>query len=279
MSLSIHLPHFLREGLARQVNLRQMLASHVEVSHLEINMPTLPSDLEGFRVVHVSDLHVGEGMWGPEYAGEAAFAVHDAEPDLVVNTGDYLQGEPAISKVLEVAQAFVLGREPNSSHPATLSILGNHDYYAGPDMVDQLKSSLESHDVCLLVNTATCVEPDQGGISFVGLTDDEPGFEDGIAALLSAGRPRIVLLHEPDLAERLPSGSADLILAGHTHGGQFTIPGMEHLIVRWGCDSRYVAGMYTVNGMPMYVNRGLGCTGIPLRFRAHPEVTVIRLTR
>jgi predicted MPP superfamily phosphohydrolase len=158
-------------------------------------------------------------------------------------------------------------------------VFGNHDFYAGEQIVADLQSRLTSLGVTMLVNRATCIAQERGGISVVGLTTEAPGFEEAVDRLLESARPRIALMHEPDLAERLPPDSADLILAGHTHGGQITLPGLEAIIVRLFSGSSYVQGMYRVNGMRMYVNRGLGSTGMPLRFRAHPEVAVIRLAR
>jgi len=87
------------------------------------------------------------------------------------------------------------------------------------------------------------------------------------------------LVHVPDLVEKIPRGAADLVLAGHTHGGQFTLPFLEQHIVRYGCGSNYVDGLNTINDMPVYINRGLGYTGFPVRFRARPEVALVRLVR
>jgi predicted MPP superfamily phosphohydrolase len=77
----------------------------------------------------------------------------------------------------------------------------------------------------------------------------------------------------------LPAEVADLILSGHTHGGQVALPGLAGPTVRLLTGSRYVDGMYDVNGSPVYINRGLGCVGLPVRFRANPEVTLITLSR
>lgn len=218
-------------------------------------------------------------MWTPVEAAEAAELVHAARPDVVVNTGDYLQEEPPIEKVGHVASRFLLGQHPAVSGPANLAVLGNHDYYAGDENVAELSAHLESLGVCMLVNRGACVVSWSQGVSFVGLTDDAPGFDGAVAALLSSARPRIALVHEPDLAERLPPGCADLVLAGHTHGGQITLPGMKPFITRRFAKSNYVEGLYRINEMPVYVNRGLGCSGLPIRFRARPEVALIRLVR
>jgi predicted MPP superfamily phosphohydrolase len=106
----------------------------------------------------------------------------------------------------------------------------------------------------------------------------QPRFDAAIAALLDAPRPRIVLIHEPDLAGWLPARGVDLVLAGHTHGGQATLPFLERVIVRAFARSHFVEGWYSVNDNLMYVNRGLGFTGYPLRVRVRPEVAIFRLS-
>jgi predicted MPP superfamily phosphohydrolase len=106
-----------------------------------------------------------------------------------------------------------------------------------------------------------------------------PGFDRAVEDVLASSRPRIALVHEPEVAERLPWGAADLVLCGHTHGGQITLPGLEPFIVRRFAKTKYVEGIYQIQGMPVYVNRGLGTTGLPIRFRARPEVALITLVR
>lgn len=248
----------------------------LEVSRFDLRLPDLPSQLDGFCIAQVSDLHIGEGVWGPERADEASQVLREAGPDVIVNTGDFLEETPPWERVAEVAYLF--GAPAQDAH-RNLAILGNHDYYAGPDAVEVLKSHLDDLGIEVLENRSVCVEHHGAGITFVGITDEVPGYEDAVNQLLRADRPRIALVHVPDLAERLPSGAADLILAGHTHGGQITVPLLEGFIVRAFCGSRYVEGMYVVNANRLYVNRGLGCVGLPLRVRAAPEITILRLLR
>jgi hypothetical protein len=236
--------------------------------------------MEGFTIAQVSDLHVGAAThWVPRWAGEAAEAVRRASVDVVVNTGDFYWKQPPAAKARAYAVKFMLHKRGVASRAVNLAILGNHDYYAPVQLRNELVHELEESGINVLTNEAVCVPRGSDGISFVGLTDEEDSFERGIHVLQSCSRPRVALVHKPDLAEKLPRGAADLVLAGHTHGGQFTLPGLEKTIVRHGCGSNYVEGLYTINDMPVYVNRGLGCTGLPVRFRARPEVTLIRLHR
>jgi predicted MPP superfamily phosphohydrolase len=208
---------------------------------------------------------------------EAVEALRLTLPDLLLNTGDFLQHEPPAAKVAEAMHSIVLAaRELGTPH---MAILGNHDYYTGEESVALLSTWLRELDVDLLTNEMREVEIHGGRVTVAGMSEDAPGIEEAIGRLIRSLRPRIVMVHAPEVAERLPEGSADLVLAGHTHGGQITIPFLEKAIVRRFSGSRYVEGLYSINGNPVYVNRGLGCTGIPFRFRARPEVSFFRLAR
>jgi len=264
--------------LAHLVPLRRFLTSHVEVRRLDVRLPDLPPALDGFCIAQVSDLHVGVGMWLPLFIAEAAEIIRSESPHMVVNTGDYFQEEPPVEKVIAVARQFLIEPGPDTATPANLAVLGNHDYWAGDDAVAELTRCLEDLGVHVLVNRGVCVYRNGAGISFVGLTDDD-GFEEAVATLLASSRSRIALIHQPDLVESLPSGAADLVLSGHTHGGQITLPGLERFVTRRIAHSKYVGGWNRINHMPVYVNRGFGTSGLPIRFRAPPEVTFFRLVR
>jgi predicted MPP superfamily phosphohydrolase len=198
---------------------------------------------------------------------------------VIVDTGDFMVGLPPVEKVAAAAARLVPNWPPQVRGLTRLAVVGNHDYYAGDDAVAELESALESLGVRVLRNRAACVPRGDVGISFFGLTPEAPGADEVVTMLERAPHPRIVLVHEPDEAERLPPGSADLVLSGHTHGGQIALPGLTRWTVRHFNGSRYVHGMYHINRNRVYVNRGLGCTGLPFRFRAAPELTIIRLLR
>jgi uncharacterized protein len=257
----------------------QRLEPELQVTRLDVRIPDLPVELEGFRIAQISDLHVGPGEWKPGRLTEVIETLKQVQPDVVVNTGDFMQDRPPIANVLDVATELQPDGDRKDPGPTNLAIFGNHDYYAGDEMVDELRRELEAAGIQVLVNAGVCIARDGRGISFVGLTADVPGFDQGIARLLDVERPRILLIHEPDLLELVPAGAADLALAGHTHGGQVVLPGLQRLIVKLFCSSRYTEGMTRVNDIPMYINRGLGCTGLPIRFGASPELTVLRLVR
>lgn len=258
-----------------------LLEPRLDVTRLELRVQNLPLELDGFRIAQISDLHLGEGTWRPIHVQDAVDLLRAEDPDVVVNTGDYMQGEPALERLLLTAERFVLPDKPSVTGPRNIAILGNHDYFPGVDVAAHLAEGLRAIGVAVLENDGVCVSRNAAGISFVGLTGEEGGaeFEAGLEALATASPPRVALVHKPDMARLIPPDGANLILCGHTHGGQIVIPGLRRWTVRHFCGSHFVEGLYEVNGIPTYVNRGLGCTGLPFRLRAAPEVTFIRLRR
>ena len=275
----VSIPHSWLLALARGVDLTGLGASHLEVCRLDVPVADLPAELDGFCIAQISDLHVGEGAWGPPHRQEVVDALYAADPDVVINTGDFLQWEPDIERVGCLASRLVLPCMERVHTDRNIAILGNHDYYPGQETAQKLRLELESIGLRVLENDGVCIPRGGAAVSFIGLTADAPGWDQGIERLLAATHPRIALVHAPDSAEYLPRGAADLVLAGHTHGGQFTLPGLESWVAWKFARTRYVAGMYSINEMPVYVNRGLGMTGLPLRFRARPELTLLRLVR
>lgn len=256
-----------------------MLKPDLELRRLAVRIRDLPPALDGFRIAQISDLHVGLGDWMPFHADRVVDAIQSERPDVIVDTGDFMVGEPPIGKVASTAARFLPSWPSQVRGPTNLVILGNHDYYAGPEIVLALETALESLDIRVLRNQGACVEKGDAGLSIFGLTPQASGADEVANMLAMAPRPRIVLVHDPDDAEMLPPGSVDLVLSGHTHGGQIALPGLREWAVRHFNGSRYVQGMYHINGNRVYVNRGLGCTGLPVRFRAAPELTIIQLSR
>lgn len=256
---------------------QRVLSPRLDISYQTLTVSNLPPALRGMRLVQVSDIHVGPGSWWPYHLDRALAAIKEAEPDLLINTGDWIWRRPSIGRVQEAWSRIAV--EARRRGIPQVAILGNHDYYAGQSLVRQLREGLVACGVVVLENDVRTVEVRGEKIRIAGLTDDatDSAFEVGVSALERAERPVIALIHEPDPSLRLPAGSADLILSGHTHGGQITIPGLTPWIVRTIAKSHFMEGVYNVNRVPLYVNRGLGTVGVPVRFRAPPEITVITL--
>ncbi len=240
------------------------------VSRIELVIPRLPAALDGLLVAQLSDLHVGDRV-KPELIRRAVDAVNAARPDLVAITGD------VTDHGCEVDQAVAeLGRLETR---CVYAILGNHDYHAGGRRADVLAEALAGLGMTVLRNGAVAYERAGARLWVVGLDDPCTGRDDlakATAGLGPADYPRLLLTHSPQTIGALRRGDADLVLAGHTHGGQIFVPVLTGLLLRWGY-SRFSHGLYWRRGIALYVNRGLGSLGLPARFLRRPEVTLLRL--
>jgi predicted MPP superfamily phosphohydrolase len=244
-----------------------------EVVTVPIPLSGLPRALDGFTIVQLSDLHLGL------FAGEAEIAaaedlVRKARPDLVVITGDLVDFDPHYAAHVGrlVRRLGPLARE------GVVAVPGNHDYYAG---VDKILDAAREGGCAILRNRGRVIGAKTAGFALLGVDDVwgqrvVPGAGPDLARALAdvpPDLPRVLLCHNPVF---FPSASRDigLQLSGHTHGGQI------NAFVRpadWVLPYDYVAGLYERDGARLYVNRGFGTAGPPLRIGAPPEITRIVL--
>ena len=261
-----------------------------EVRRVSAAIPGLPRDLEGLRILHLSDLHAAWLARHPALAARTVALANAERADLVVYTGDL--GTPAEAS----AAPEVLGRI--AAPLGRFAVLGNHDLGSAEHahdnwqdesgkraLIEELRELLARQGTRLLVNELTRVARGEAGLELYGTAIQDPhhGYRDADLAPLEpppgAGWLRILLTHSPDLWGDAVAGrlAAPLTLAGHTHGGQLGLelgplrlsPAML-MFRRW-------AGPYREGGQLLYVNRGLGCFGVPFRAGVAPELTVITL--
>jgi len=234
---------------------------------------------DGYRIVQLSDLHVGAGV--PEdYLRGAVERTNGLRPDLVVLTGDFVHrgGTPALA---ERAGALVAGlRAPDG----VLAVPGNHDLgvYASTATARArrnlaLEGALREAGVTLLAGDVVRIARPGGAVLPIAGYQDlwGGGFDARAVDLRRLGGPAVALSHNPDTADDLARAGAALILSGHTHGGQVSIPflGPPLLPVR---DRRHYAGPYDLGATRLYVNRGVGWLR-RVRLFVRPEVTLHRL--
>lgn len=238
----------------------------LDVQELILRVPDLPPGLDGLRVAQITDLHV-TCHGPPGVLGRALEAIDAARPDLVALTGDLVDRGPEI----EIAADALA---PLASRPV-FAVFGNHDYYSGSRHVDRMVGLLRDRGIRGLRNESVPFERNGSTVWIVGLDFPLGGDsqESIVEAMQSLPRPRLLLTHTAEDVERLPPSSADLALAGHTHGGQIYVPVLTRSLLdrKFG---GYASGRYCVNGIPTYINRGLGSLGIEARFLRRPEVTV-----
>lgn len=240
-----------------------------EVEDVLAPVPGLPRVLDGYTIAQISDLHVGTFVGERELA-EGLSRVDGLRPDLLVVTGDLIDFDPGRTPLLVRFLRAVRARD------GIVAILGNHDYYSG---VAEIVATLRAGGIDVLVNAGkTLRAADGGGFALLGVDDlwarrsggEGPDLTRALS-MVPPDAPRILLAHQPAFFEEA-CGKVALQLSGHTHGGQIN-PGFRPIDLF----SRYVAGRYERAGSTLWVNRGFGVVGPPVRLGAPPEVTRIVL--
>lgn len=251
---------------------------HLEVIEQTIRLRHLPEAFHGLRIAQVSDIHYDE-YTEPFFVREMVRRINALNPDIVVLTGDFVTAEllpPRISARLSYPCAEILN---GIQCPHRFASLGNHDALVGrPVVVDALKV----HGIPTLVNSSLPFERDGGRLWFAGLRsslEDAPNLNEAMPRLAGPNEPVILLAHEPDYALHVVKhGGVDLMLSGHTHGGQIRLPLIgtpQSMLPRGG--RRFIQGYFNLGLLQLYVNRGIGTVKFPARFLCPPEITVFTL--
>ena len=225
---------------------------------LEVPVDGLPAALDGLRIAHLSDFHLGRISRGGVAVGKAVAWVRERHPDLVVVTGDLLshpRGRAQLDEFLTGLEAF--------------AVLGNHDVAVTRDPFSR-RAELGGLPATLLLDDSQTVERRGTRIQIAGVAPWPVGPvppPDGQAAL------RVLLTHYP----RLTAPGYRLVLAGHMHAGQIVLPYPGGKIRFAHLRARLAEGLYRREGITLHVSPGLGTTFLPLRFFARPEVTELVL--
>ncbi|HSN92871.1 MAG TPA: metallophosphoesterase [Anaeromyxobacteraceae bacterium] len=231
-------------------------------------VPGLDPAHEGLKVAQLSDLHVGPKT-PPGLVRAAIEEVNRFEPDLVALTGDFLSFRR--SEVDTMRQLLGGLAAP------TFAVLGNHDHWVDPRGAREALLGL-GYEV--IDNAWTTIRLRGAPLAVVGVGDLSTGNADvplATRGLPPQGTP-LVLAHGPSTADPLAAlGRAALCLSGHTHGGQIAIPILTPLFVRAVLRERYVRGPYRVGPVSLYVNRGIGMSGLRTRVSCPAEVTLATL--
>jgi predicted MPP superfamily phosphohydrolase len=240
------------------------------VDTLQVNVPELDPAFDNYRIVQITDIHLGHWM-SPERLSGVVDMVNQLEADVVVITGDF------VSYVFEsLRDSMVQSLEAIQAKEAKLAILGNHDHWLGPDKV---RDVLQESGVTELDNKVYPIAR-QGAKLYIAGVDDVMVHADRLDLVLEnlpEDGPAMLLAHEPDFADQSSeTGRFFLQLSGHSHGGQIVWPGIGALI-RGPYFFKYPLGLYHVNGMLQYTNRGIGTHSFRLRLNCPPEITLILL--
>lgn len=224
-----------------------------------------PKRLDGYKIAVLADLHLRD-QYSVDLAKRAVAMALDAEPDAIVLAGDLVgYWKPGVEEMLmEVLEPLIL------MSGAVIGIPGNHEYWSG--VPERLAPIFDALNIKFLKNSHCRIH----GISWIGLDSLISGEPTPLETLERAkGDPQIVIWHECDAVDLLPPGS-QLMIAGHSHGGQFKFPGgFTPMFTKLG--KRYPEGFYPHARTPLYVSRGVGTTGPPSRLNCRPEVSLLTL--
>jgi predicted MPP superfamily phosphohydrolase len=252
---------------------------HLETVERTFPIANLPDPFEGFRIVQISDIHLEE-LTEPWFLQKVVDRANALRPDLVLLTGDFVshgpQPYPFAWKAAGVCAEILSGLNA----PQRYAILGNHDSSVGRA---QVMSPLEAHGTPFLVDSYVAIERGDSRIWLSGLSDASSGGSEPKTGVPSTpNAPVVLMVHEPDYIDVLVKCpqflSVDLVLSGHTHGGQVRLPFIKPLSLP-PLGQKYVEGLFRFDHLQLYVNRGVGTVDQPFRFNCRPEITHITLKR
>ncbi|HEV2829777.1 MAG TPA: metallophosphoesterase [Pyrinomonadaceae bacterium] len=237
------------------------------VEHHQIRLRRLPRELDGFRIVQLSDLHHSP-FTSREQIERAIETANSLQPDIVALTGDY------VSKEREYAApcAELLG-ELRARH-GIFAVLGNHDHWTDAALITDL---FRAEGITVLINQGMRFEKNGAAFWLAGVDDTMVGLEDLPLALAGASEQefKLLLAHNPIILRKAARAGVDLVLSGHTHGGQVSLRSDRSASGR--PRRRLLKGLARQGETQIYVTRGLGTVVLPVRFGCPPEVSLLEL--
>ena len=245
----------------------------------DVAVDDLSPDLEGFTVVQLSDLHAGSGPSLNMRTIRRAVALTDAaRPDLVLITGDLVTGDARLEELMGLLRGLPAGR-------GVFAVLGNHDH--GETKIVHVPaadlSRLGEAGVRLLGDECVRLQVGDGAVQVCGVDDIRHGYGD-VAPVLAAldrtpGVLRLLLSHYGEVAWRCAPGDFALVLSGDTHGGQICVPTPRGPVPLSSPTAPFRDGFYDVDGVRVFVSRGVGTSFLPFRLFCRPQVDVFRFRR
>lgn len=242
----------------------------LDVSHHELRLPRLSPAFDGFTIAHFSDIHADEWMT-PIRLRHIVNTVNAQKPDFIAVTGDFVSYFPK-----RFAHGLISELSRLRSKHGCGAVLGNHDHWSGATVI---RDVIRQSGMIDLNNAVHTLRRGQETLHLCGVDDPWVGKPrpDLVLAKLPSQGAAVLLAHEPDFADAFAApGRFDLQLSGHSHGGQVRLPGCSP----WRLPAfgqKYHTGLYQVDDMKLYTNRGVGTIGLRVRFNCRPEIALLTL--
>ena len=237
------------------------------VEHHQIHLRRLPRKLDGFRVVQLSDIHHSP-FTSREQIERAVQTANKLQPDIVALTGDYVSKERAYAAPCAELLSGLRARY------GVYAVLGNHDHWTDAALITDL---FRAEGITVLVNQGMRFANKDGAFWLAGVDDTMVGLEDLPLALAGSSDQefKLLLAHNPIILRRAARAGVDLVLSGHTHGGQVSLRSERNAAGR--PRRRLLKGLARQGETQIYITRGLGTVVLPVRFGCPPEVSLLEL--
>jgi predicted MPP superfamily phosphohydrolase len=243
-----------------------------QVEEVEVVIPDLHPNFHNYRLANISDIHLGQWIT-PDHLEGVVEMINQEKPDSITITGDFVSY--ILEDVADDLEKSLSGLKPVDK---SFAVLGNHDHWLGADKIRQI---LSNSNIIDLSNSSHTLKKGSGCLHIAGVDSVMLGMErlDMVMEKLPKNGPAILLAHEPDFADiSSTTGRFSLQISGHSHGGQFVIPGLGTFI-RGAHFIKYPVGKYSVGDMVQYTSRGLGTNVFWLRINCPPEITMFTLKK
>lgn len=246
-------------------------AAWIQVTRPIIQVPRLPEAFDGLRVAVLADIH-HSSMTSLNFVSRIVDTTQKLEPDVILMVGDFVEGhsgakyfEPCLTELDRLRAPF-----------GVFSVPGNHDYW---NRIKNYRAAIKKTSIQELTNDGLWIRKDGCRIRIAGVDDlwcGQPSLSSALGET-TVDETSLLLCHNPDFVERIADPRVGLVLSGHTHGGQIRIPFYGGPVPS-SFGTKYLKGLVKGPVAQVYVSRGLGTVGVPLRFRARPEIALVTLT-
>lgn len=264
-------------------------SDNYEIGYKEIKINNLPEEIKGTTITLVSDIHSGPYM-NEEMMSEYTKVINNLNSDFILIPGDLTNSNK--TEVHPFANAFKNLKAPKGVYAS----LGNHDYFSDAEYI--ANTVQKETPINLLRNQSDLININGKNICIMGVEDTRQSGAKSDSVLMSYldftvdntikkikeknleynEVPKLVLFHKPYFFEEMADKNFDLILSGHTHGGQVVLAKLGDVNVSFaGAVSKYISGLYETGNSKMYISRGIGSVALPIRFNCPPEITKITL--